>query len=195
MKQLTDAQLSALFKTGCQKAFEEIVMRYQAPVYTYIMSLTKNPDTASDLLQDLFIKVYKNLPKYNEENKLKNWIFTLARNITMDYFRKNNKKLIALENKNENEFSIINIISDNSPHPLECAIENDKKEAISSAIAKLSPDERELIYLKDSFTFQEIADIQHKPVGTLLSKFSRALKKIRKILAQDSPEIYNEYMQ
>ncbi|MDR2772877.1 MAG: sigma-70 family RNA polymerase sigma factor [Elusimicrobiota bacterium] len=195
MKQLKDAQLVVLFKNGDAKAFEELVLRYQAHIYTYILSLTKNPDSASDLTQDLFIKVYKNLSKYNEENKLKNWIFTLARNIVMDHFRKHNKRFIPLENTAEDEFSIINILPDGSPKPLETAIENYKKEMVNSAIGKLSQDEQELIHLKDSFTFQEIADMQKKPIGTLLSKFNRSLKKIRKILSETAPEVCDEYMQ
>lgn len=194
MKNLSDMELVAQFKTGNNKAFEEIVLRYQAHVYTYVMSIIKNPDTASDITQDLFIKVFKNLNRYNEENKLKNWLFTLARNLTMDYFRKNQRKLIPLETIDDDEISILRILSDNSPKPLETAIENSKKEAINNAINKLSAEEIELIHLKDSFTFQEIADMQNKPVGTLLSKFNRSLKKIRKILAQSYPEVYNEYM-
>jgi RNA polymerase sigma-70 factor (ECF subfamily) len=169
-------------------------MRYQAHVYAYIMSFVKNPDTASDICQELFIKIFKNFAKYNEENKLKNWIFTLARNLTMDYFRKNNKRLMPLENQDDDELSYIDTLSDDTPAPLEVLIGNDKKEAINVALAKLSDEERELVALKDDFTFQEIADMQNKPVGTLLSKFSRTLKKLRKILAQDNPEVYDEYM-
>jgi RNA polymerase sigma-70 factor (ECF subfamily) len=195
MKHLLDAQLVSHFKAGNDKAFEEIVLRYQAHVYTYIMSIVRNPDTASDITQDLFIKVFKNLANYNEENKLKNWLFTIARNLTMDYFRKNNKKLVPLETQSEDEASILDILSDDCPKPLEQAIENDKKDAINKALAMLSVEERELISLKDSFTFQEIALMQNKPIGTLLSKFNRSLKKIRLILSQSAPEVYNEYMQ
>ncbi|MDR2708483.1 MAG: sigma-70 family RNA polymerase sigma factor [Elusimicrobiota bacterium] len=194
-KKLTDAQLVSRFKNGDSKAFEEIVLRYQAHVYTYILSIVKNPDTASDICQDLFVKIFRTLHKYNEENKLKNWLFTLARNLTMDYFRKNSKRLVPLENQDEDEFSLLDTISDNSPSPLKVLIENAQKEAINDALGKLSMDERELVALKDNFTFAEIAAMQKKPIGTLLSKFSRTLKKLRRILAQRSPEVYNEYLQ
>jgi RNA polymerase sigma-70 factor (ECF subfamily) len=193
-KQISDAQLVCLFKSGDMNAFEELVMRYQGHIYTYIISIVKNPDAASDITQDLFVKVFKNLHKYNEENKLKNWIFTLARNLTMDYFRKNNKKLIPLEMQDDDNLSILDTLTDNSVKPLDIAIENSKKEAINNALAKLSVEERELLYLKDLFTFQEIANMQNKPVGTLLSKFNRTLKKLRKILAETNPEVYDECM-
>jgi RNA polymerase sigma-70 factor (ECF subfamily) len=194
MEHLSDAQLVSQFKAGNNEAFEEIVLRYQAHIYSFIMSIVRNPDTASDITQELFIKVFKNLHKYNEENKLKNWMFALSRNLTMDYFRKNNKKIISLENQHIDEQSILDTLSDNSPKHLETAIENSTKEAINYALSQLPVEERELIALKDSFTFQEIAQMQNKPIGTLLSKFNRSLKKLRKILLQSAPEVYNEYM-
>jgi len=88
---LNDSELVGMFKNGDNDAFEEIVMRYQAQVYTYVMSITKNPDVSNDIIQDVFIRVFKKLRDYNEEDKLKNWLFTLSRNMTMDYYRKTAK--------------------------------------------------------------------------------------------------------
>lgn len=195
MKHLIDAELVKLFKNGDNDAFEEIVFRYQAQVFSYVLSITKNPEISNDIIQDVFIRVYKKLGAYNEKNKLKNWIFTLARNITMDFYRKNNKKLIPLEVKGDDEFSIIDVLEDKEPSPLDVIVENDKASIIQNALNKLSSEERELIQLKDSLTFKEIAEIQNKPIGTLLSKFNRALAKLKKILLETEPEVYYEYMQ
>jgi len=194
MKHLNDSELVSCFKQGNSAAFEEIVMRYQAQLYTYILSITKNADASSDILQDVFIRVYKTLSGYNEENKLKNWLFTLTRNITMDYFRKNNAKLLPLESQNDEELSILDTIAASDSQPLDIASANDKSRKINEALEKLSVDERELITLKDSMTFQEIAQMQNKPIGTLLSKFNRALKKLKNILMEYEPEVCNEYM-
>lgn len=194
MKHLSDSELVACFKQGKSEAFEEIVTRYQAPLYTYILSITKNTDIASDVLQDVFIRVFKKLHKYNDENKLKNWLFTLTRNITMDHFRKNSIKLMPLEVKDDDEFSILDTIAANDSQPLDIAIMNDKNHKVNEALNRLNTDERELIALKDSMTFQEIAEMQNKPIGTLLSKFNRALKKLKIILMENEPEVYNEYM-
>ena len=194
MKHLNDSELILCFKQGKSEAFEEIVMRYQAPLYSYILTITKNADISNDVLQDVFIRVYKNIDKYNEENKLKNWLFTLTRNLTMDYFRKNSIKLLPLENKDDEEFSVIDTISDSESQPIDIVTENDKTKRINKALNKLNADERELIVLKDSMTFQEIAEMQNKPIGTLLSKFNRALKKLKAILMEYEPEVYNEYV-
>jgi len=191
---LNDSELVGMFKNGDNDAFEEIVMRYQAQVYTYVMSITKNPDVSNDIIQDVFIRVFKKLRDYNEEDKLKNWLFTLARNITMDYYRKNSKKLLPLETQEDDELSLIDALPEDKPQPIDIAIANSRAESINSALDKLSPEERELIYLKDSLTFKEIAEMQNKPIGTLLSKFNRALGKLRKILSETEPEVYNEYM-
>ncbi len=194
MKHLNDSELVACFKQGKDEAFGEILMRYQAPLYTYILSLTKNADISNDILQDVFVRVYKKLDKYNEENKLKNWLFTLTRNLTMDYFRKENFKPLPLEIKDGEELSLVDAIASGDPQPLDAAINNDRARKINEALGRLRTDERELIVLKDSMTFQEIAQLQNKPIGTLLSKFNRALKKLKVILTEYEPEVYNEYM-
>ncbi|MCL2389929.1 MAG: sigma-70 family RNA polymerase sigma factor [Endomicrobia bacterium] len=195
MKQLNDSELVSLFKTGNNEAFEEIVMRYQAHVYTYLMSITKNPEISSDILQDVFVRAFKKLKNYNDENKFKNWLFTLSRNMTMDYYRRNNKTMIPLEVQNEDEMSLIDSLSDKEPQPLDIAISNSMSESVKKALDCLSGEERELIYLKDSMTFKEISEMQNKPIGTLLSKFNRALSKLKKILLETEPEVYNEYVQ
>jgi RNA polymerase sigma-70 factor (ECF subfamily) len=136
--------------------------------------------------------MFKKLPQYNEENKLKHWIFILSKNITMDFFRKNSRKSLPLESQEDDEMSILETLQDNNPQPLEVIITNSRKEMLKNAIDELSPQERELIYLKDYLTFKEISEMQKKPIGTLLSKFNRALKKIKKIISEQEPEVYNE---
>ncbi len=194
MKHLNDSELVTLFKNGSNEAFEEIVMRYQAHVYTYVLSITKSPENSNDIIQDVFIRAFRKMPGYNDENKLKNWLFTLARNITMDFYRKNNKKTLPLEVQDDDELSILDTLAEKEPQPIDIAITNSKVSSITSALNMLNADERELIYLKDSLTFKEIAQMQNKPIGTLLSKFNRALCKLKKILQENEPEVYYEYM-
>ncbi|MDR0822829.1 MAG: sigma-70 family RNA polymerase sigma factor [Endomicrobium sp.] len=193
MKNLEDSELVLMFKEGDNKAFEEIVLRYQAQLYTYIISLVKDPEAANDILQDVFIRIFRKLRNYSEENKLKHWLFIIAKNLTMDFFRRNKtRRALPLESREEDEMSILDTVSDKAPQPLEVIITNDRKEMLRKAISDLSIEERELIYLKDSLTFKEISEMQNKPIGTLLSKFNRSLKKLRKIISEKEPEVYNE---
>ncbi|MDR1940836.1 MAG: sigma-70 family RNA polymerase sigma factor [Endomicrobium sp.] len=195
MKNLNDSELISLFKGGSNQAFEAIVERYQSHVYSYVMSITKDNEISNDVFQEVFIKAFKKLNAYHDENKFKNWLFTLARNITMDYYRKNSARHLPLEVQNEDELSLIDTLSDNNPQPIDIAIANERADMLNEALNRLSPEERELIALKDSLTFQEIAQMQNKPIGTLLSKFNRALNKLKKILTQEGKEVYNEYVQ
>jgi len=194
MKKLSDSELIALFKKGNNEAFEELVMRYQSHVYSYVLSITKNEESSQDITQDAFIRIFKKLKNYNDENKFKNWIFTLARNMTMDYYRKNGRKNIPLETQDEEGFSMIDILADKEPQPEKAAAIKSESESVNKALSRLTAEERELIYLKDSMTFKEIAEMQNKPIGTLLSKFNRALGKLKKILLETEPEVYYEYM-
>jgi len=194
MNNLSDFELIKLFKDGNNKAFEAIVERYQAHVYSYVLSITKNPDYASDILQDVFVRAFKKIKGYNDENKLKNWLFVMARNLTMDFYRKNSRPTVPLESKDEDDFSLIDSLADNSPQPIDIAAANSSDEAVNNALRTLSADERELIFLKDSMTFKEISEMQNKPLGTLLSKFNRALAKIKKYMKENEQEVYNEFM-
>jgi len=189
MKQLNDFELVNLFKSGSNEAFEEIVIRYQADVYSFLLSITKNPETSNDIFQDVFVRVFKKLKMYNEQNKLKQWLFTLARNITMDHYRKNKKNLISLEAQNDDELSIIDCLAEQEPSPMETVISNDTTETVQKALLSLSSEERELIHLKDTLTFKEISQMQNKPIGTLLSKFNRALNKLKKNLYITQQEV------
>ena len=189
MKQLNDFELVNLFKSGSNEAFEEIVIRYQADVYSFLLSITKNPETSNDIFQDVFVRVFKKLKMYNEQNKLKQWLFTLARNITMDHYRKNKKNLISLEAQNDDELSIIDCLAEQEPSPMETVISNDTTETVQKALLSLSSEERELIHLKDTLTFKEISQMQNKPIGTLLSKFNRALSKLKKNLYITQQEV------
>ena len=195
MENLNDSELVALFKKGNNEAFETLVTRYQGQIYSYAMSVTKDCEISNDVTQEVFIKTFKKLRSYKDENKFKNWLFVLSRNIIMDYYRKNSAKTVPLETQDEDEFSLIDTLSDNAPQPIEIALANDRADMVNNALNKLSADERELIALKDSLTFQEIAQMQNKPLGTLLSKFNRALSKLKKILAENGQEAYNECLQ
>jgi RNA polymerase sigma-70 factor (ECF subfamily) len=195
MENLNDSELVSLFKKGNDEAFETIVLRYQSQIYSYVMSITKDFEISNDVIQDVFIRAFKKLRSYKDENKLKNWLFVLARNITMDYYRKNANKTLPLETQDEDGFSLIDSLSDNSPQPIEIALANDEAAILNNALNKLSAEERELIALKDSFTFQDISKMQNKPIGTLLSKFNRALGKLKKILAENAKEAYDECLQ
>jgi RNA polymerase sigma-70 factor (ECF subfamily) len=192
MENLADSELVAMFKTGDDKAFKAIVMRYQSQIYSYSMSITKDYEISNDVIQEVFIRAFKKLHSYKEEDKLKNWLFVLSRNIIMDYYRKNSNKTLPLETRDEDGLSLIDALSDDSPQPIEIAIANDRADMINGALNKLSADERELIALKDYLTFQEISKMQNRPIGTLLSKFNRALGKLKKILAERGMEACDE---
>ncbi|MDR0486163.1 MAG: sigma-70 family RNA polymerase sigma factor [Elusimicrobiota bacterium] len=193
MKNLNDFDLVVLFKQGDNRAFEEILLRYQSHVYTYILSMVRNIDSANDIFQEVSLRMFKKLKDYKDENKLKNWIFAIAKNMTMDYFRKKKKEFLPIETLEDPSF--LNFISDSSPQQLELLVTNSEIELLKTAVNSLSREERELIHLKEYLSFKDIAAIQNKPLGTLLSKFNRALKKIKIFIEKQEKEVdCNEYM-
>ncbi|MDD2806764.1 MAG: sigma-70 family RNA polymerase sigma factor, partial [Elusimicrobiales bacterium] len=87
-EELSDPELIAAFKGGDAEALGLLMERHKAAVYGYLLRLTGRTDAADDLFQEVFLKLVKNPSAYGEREKLKAWLFTVARNAAMDHFRR-----------------------------------------------------------------------------------------------------------
>src|SRR5213593_2579845 len=86
----TDRDLVSLAGAGLEGGFEEIVRRYQRPISAYVYRMVGDYEAALDLTQEIFIKVYGSLARYRSEFKFSTWIYKIAHNSAVDYFRRNN---------------------------------------------------------------------------------------------------------
>src|SRR4030095_10821885 len=86
---ITDRELVATAVTGVEGGFEELVRRYQRPISAYVYRMVGDYDSALDLTQEIFIKVYGSLARYRSEFKFSTWIYKIARNCAVDHLRRN----------------------------------------------------------------------------------------------------------
>jgi len=191
MDEITDEQLILQIIGNDAELFGEVINRYRAKLMRYILRIT-NVDTAGaeDILQDAFIKVYKNLNDFDTELKFSSWVYRIVHNEVISTHRKNtsgiHKVSISID-----EYELQNIIKDDFDITL-TGEARFTKQYIQKALARIDDKYREVIVLKyfEYKDYKEIADILKKPIGTIATLLNRAKKQLRKEINSISNNAY-----
>ena len=146
--------------------FGEVIDEYEEKLLRYILRITNVPyEEALDILQDVFIKIYRYIHEYDERYTFSSWIYRIAHNMVIDNFRKNQKESgnISLQ---DDEYKILveSLTDGNSPH--HDLRKKDVKTCVQKAIAALILNYREIILLKciEGYSYEEISDILKIPL-------------------------------
>jgi RNA polymerase sigma-70 factor (ECF subfamily) len=180
----TDTDLVARAAAGEGICFDQLVERYHRQIANFVFRMVGNYETALDLTQEVFIKVYSSLGRYNPEFKFSTWIYKIASNTAIDYLRKQSVTVspLYMVSGDDEEFELP--IPAKGPSP-ERALERTERSAqIEEAISKLPPRYRELIVLRhvSEFSYDEIAEVTGLPLGTVKNRIFRAREAMRKHL-------------
>ncbi len=154
--------------------FEKLYRDYSNKIYRLIYSITKDRDISQDIMQEVFIKVYKNLKKFRGDSSYLTWISRIAINTTYTYLKKNQRTVYVEINGNEEKFS-----SNETP---ESSLKRKlRDERVKKAVEELKPEERLLLTMvnDDKMSYDEIAKILDIPVGTVKSRVFNLRKKLR----------------
>jgi RNA polymerase sigma-70 factor (ECF subfamily) len=190
----TDEEVITSYKNGDGEAFKELINRYAAALYNFTARLSNRND-ASDIVQEIFIKAWKNISNFNPlKASFKTWIFTIAKNTTTDFLRKKKSLLFsdmparAGGSKNENQNEDINSFAENIPDENllpDAALERlEDSQFLNKILESLRPEYREVLVLhyQEEMTFDEIGEILDKPLNTVKSQHRRAIMELRKML-------------
>ncbi len=181
----SDDELVGLFAQGNNGAFEELLFRHKNGLYQYLLSLVKDEGAAGDLFQEVFLALFTHAADFKAQGKVKAWLFLTARNKAFNYLR-DHKPVTSLDEQDEegNEFWH-EVLPDGEPEQLEQLTQAENITRLRQLIATLSPQQQEVLYLRPYFSFKEIADMVHKPLGTVLADAHRALQKVRKLWMEE----------
>lgn len=184
-----DDELVASFCNGNPAAFEELVLRYKNSLYQYILSLVKNESVAEDLFQDVFISLFKHAKTYKQEGKFKSWLFLTARNKALNYFR-DTKQTDSLDKTDDDGNAYLQeTVADETTRPVLDELSwLELQETVRQALEQLPPRQKEMMYLRQYMSFQEIADTVGRPLGTVLADCHRAVKKIRQLIDEQTAQ-------
>ena len=182
--EIIDNQIIDAYLRGDERSLEILVKKYIKPIYFFILYFAGNTSDAEDLTQDVFVKVWKNLKKFDGEKGFKTWIFSIAKNTSIDFLRK--KKTIPFSEfeNDEGANAIMDTIADPAPLLNEIFEDKEKSGIIASAIEKLSLTDQKTLSLRYSneYSFREMSEILDEPVNTVKSRCRRALLNLKKIL-------------
>ncbi|WP_312649459.1 RNA polymerase sigma factor [Aminipila sp.] len=171
-------------KEGDEGSFEALILSCKGKAYNIALRYVKNENDALDVLQESFIKIFRNLSKFNEESKFETWVYRIVVNTCNDFLRKNKNKhneisVLLDENDHEKELDI----PDNTPPPEAVILNKEHSEYILDCLEKIPIDHREIIVLRDikGFTYEEISEILECSIGTVKSRISRARNNFKEV--------------
>ena len=179
METLQDKELIHGYLKGDEKSLEILFERYLKMIYSFVYKNVGNEATAEDITQEVFIKVWKNIKKFDQNKNFKPWIFQIAKNTSIDFLRK--KKSIPFS-RFENEKGQNILIESMSAKPINILGDLSDKKVLTTAMQRLSEKEQKLINLRsnDGMSFREISDMFNESINTIKSRYRRALANLRK---------------
>lgn len=173
-----DLVLSAA--NGVEGGFEELVRRYQRPISAYVYRMVGNYESALDLTQEIFIKIYGSLSRYRPEFKFSTWIYKIAHNAAIDHLRRNAGRERSLTTGTESDNYDLPIESEGL-NPEQQSEREERRVEIESVVRSLPTAYRELIVLRHSqdLTYEEIVEVTGLPLGTVKNRLFRARDMMR----------------
>ncbi len=183
-----DAYLVQRTLEGDVRAFEALIDKYKNMVFTISFRMLGNHTDAEDASQEVFLRLYNSLSKYNSNHKFSNWLYQITMNICRDELRKrkNAKTNVSLDEpiKEEDGKDIASLIPDEYNLPERVAEENELRNRLEIAIQKLPKDYKEPLVLRytKGLSYEDISSILKLPIGTVKIRIHRARKMIREML-------------
>ena len=183
LNQLTDDMLVALYSKGNDKAFDELLSRYQGKIFNYIFFIVRNQELAEDLFQETFVKAIVTMQqgRYTADGKFGAWLTRIAHNLVIDSYRQErNENTIS---NDEVEMDLLND-ADLCDENVEMQMVNEQTLAdVRRLVDALPSNQREVVYMRfyQNLSFKEIADIIGVSINTALGRVRYALINMRRM--------------
>ena len=175
--------------SGDIEAFERLVRKYEKYVGTTVYSVVRNYDDAFDVSQEVFLKLYHSIGTFKGESSFSSWLYRIAKNCALDFLRRQKgSQTVSLTSENSDGEEVVLDIPDTSEasNPEKCALKQEQKELLYSAIEELNEEHKQIILLRDidGYSYEQIGSMLCLEPGTVKSRLFRARKSLRKILIE-----------
>ena len=175
-------------KAGDRDAFAVLVTAYESKIYNLALRYLGNREDAMDASQEVFLRVFRFLPGFQEESGFSTWIYRIGVNVCKDMLTKRSRRNEqSIEIGDEEEESRTAEIADQRYDPEQMMENRELKAVLADAISELPEQQREMIVLRDiqGLSYEEIATVLSLEAGTVKSRLSRARENLRKKLLQN----------
>ncbi|BBM70960.1 RNA polymerase sigma factor [Rhodothermus marinus] len=190
LQRLSDEDLMSLFQAGTVEAFDILVSRYQDPLANYLYRFLGDPKEVEDLLQETFMRVYRNRHSYRRIAKFSTWLYTIAGNLARSEYRKRKRRRVySLQSVNRDEEEYEVEIPDETFAPDRHTESTIQDRYIQEALKQIPEEFREVVVLRDvqQLSYEEIAEITGLPMGTVKSRINRGRTKLQALLKDVYP--------
>jgi RNA polymerase sigma-70 factor (ECF subfamily) len=182
-----DVELVKRCQAGDSGAFNSLVTRYRSKIFTMVYGMVQNEQDALDLAQEGFLKAWKSIHRFKGESSFYTWLYRIMTNVTIDSLR---RKGIHGEAEFDDRIAAVNVEPGSRTTPSSVPLPHKKlehreiRDRIDEAIARLSPEHRAVIVMKEieDLQYNEIADILSCSLGTVMSRLFYARKKLQSLL-------------
>ncbi len=163
---------------GDSAAFSQLLDQYEERLYRLSYRFTNNSTDAEDLTQEIFLSIYRSLPKFRGDSSLSTWIYRVAMNHCLEFLRRRKPESVPYNEE------LAEMAADVGNNPEEYARRRELSERLETAMRALTPQHRDVVELHElhGFTYQEVANILHVPVGTVKSRLFNAFRRLRDLM-------------
>ncbi len=191
LSELADEELFRRFRRGERAAFETLLRRHRAPLFSFVLRMVGSEDRAraEDIVQDVFVRVLRNAQGWEERAKFSTWLFTIARNLCVDSMRRERQRRAeSLDGtpEEEGERGWAQVLAANRAGPERQASNLRMRPILDAALARLPEEQREVFVLREhaGVPFKEIAELTQVSENTVKSRMRYALDGLRKSLTE-----------
>jgi RNA polymerase sigma factor (sigma-70 family) len=170
---------------GDESAYKDLMNKYDRPIYFHIRKMIKEKELVEDLVQEVFMKAFKNLSTYSNEYAFSTWLYRIATNHTIDYLRKKKLQTLSINDPYKTKDGELEIqLPDETYATDKVVIKKERKQIVQNAIENLPEKYRAVIQLRhmDELSYDEIADELDLPLGTVKAHIFRARELLYKAL-------------
>jgi RNA polymerase sigma-70 factor (ECF subfamily) len=183
----TDEELVAKSRSGDTESFNQLVRRWERPIFALAYRTLGREEDARDVTQETFLRAFRALPGFKGDAKFSSWLYRIALNLCRDWMRKERRTpVVAMPEGVELEQIMAERYDAVSVEDLAARAELSR--GVAAAMEKLPVEQRTSIILKEyhGLTFQEIADLMHCPLSTVKTRVYQGLTSLRKDLAEQT---------
>jgi RNA polymerase sigma-70 factor (ECF subfamily) len=184
-----DARILRGLRSGIEGAYEELIERYEQQIFGMVYRLVGNQSDACDVVQEVFLKVFRGVTAFREQSSLRTWIYRIAVNEAYNHrrwFVRHCRMEVPMDETSPERPNSLDYAPDPGRSPFEQAMDNETRSLIEVALTRINPVFRTAVVLRDvqNLSYEEIADILRVSLGTVKSRILRGREALRRELTQ-----------
>ena len=195
-----DSALVSELKAGSEEAFAQLIAQYHQPLYSLIFRSLMDPADAADIVQEVFIKVFRNIRSFHEDSSLRTWLYRIALREASNqrrWWSRHKRQEITMESPlradyddDDSDLSLGATLADTNGSPFDYASQHESRERIEDALRQIPEAFRNVVVLREieGFAYEEISEILSINIGTVKSRLARGRAALRQVLLQAAPQ-------